>query len=842
MNAVVFNTARRDQQRWLRHRAVYYVLIHDGDTFVPNVGLTSIVLDDGALIVGGTPIYNARFTADHIAWAQQSAGLYSAGHLYLHGDGLNAHGVVYQGTSRADAVSHDFIGTSIKPATYRTAVTTSSYPRSNHPPAVPSSGWRAGPELEIGFEMRVGFTMPRPVVSLGGRDVSRFVSWSVDVRGETLLSLTIDDAACVALGPDAPKSAWLAFDPYSPNPTGAGAVTACCGATPPPGRQFLWAATAVAETVRLQVAPLRSIPRETLTAAHGALTIADLMTILPDDTVTDYARAALLRNMKWAMGQDDTQRDWLDKFLGQIPPTIESAGATDLIRDGLSWYQNDFAKAYVTEMFQKYNGDNVPEYRRLDDQQAAKLDEYFVSGLAASADYSKQQSGIYVEAFRTSLPAINAYLSDGPDGGEKWAAALFNKLTDGAQFTLMVNRVAGALGDKAAMAPVNNFASLLTALQPDATLARSYFKSILTGTVTKLAPDAIHSDKNTIMQWLPSAFEELLRHFADHDGDMPDGLDITEQEAKDMLDLYLKSPADISSALGDLIAKVSASDLLDQIVQLEDQFDNIAERWPALAKASKLLFALGWIGSVSNILAILIKGDWSKMTDVQKAQFVTDFAKTALDGFDAVPDIYNGVKSISIKVWSKAMSEANASEVQIEMQSISEQALDGEDMVVAVANEVSPLLEAGAAETSAFARIFAEGIVSGVVKIFGAVAALAMAGYSLWQTIKDIQGGKGVSIIVLDFLIVTANLVSAGLLIAGMFAASSMFPPAAALAALTGAILSIIEVSLEPPPPNPIDDFMKDVGIPWVDAYSPPLTTTRPSPQLMLLSQTGWAR
>ncbi|QPF83534.1 hypothetical protein IC762_28090 [Bradyrhizobium genosp. L] len=842
MNAVVFNTARRDQRRWLRHRAVYYVLIHDGDTFVPNARLTSIVLDNGALIVGGTPIYNARFTADHIAWVQQSAGLYSAGHIYLHGEGLNAHGVVYQGTSRADAVSHDFIGTSIKPAAYRTAVTTSAYPDSSDHPAVPSSDWRAGPELAIGYEMRVGFTMPEPVVALGGRDVTRFATWSVDAKGEALLFLALDDAACAALGPDAPRSAWLAFDISSPHPTGAGAVTACCGPTPPPGQRFLFTATPVAETARLAIAPLRSIPRETLTAAVGALTIADLMTILPDDTVTDYARAALLRNMKWAMGQDDTQRDWLDKFLGQIPPTIESTEATDLIRSSLSWYQSDFAKAYLTEMFQKYDGHDVPEYRRLNDQQAAKLDEYFVSGLAASADYSKQQSGLYVEAFRTSLPAINAYLSDGPGGGEKWAQALFEKLTDGAQFTLMVNRVAGALGDKAAMAPVNNFASLLTALQPDATLARSYFKSILTGTVTKLAPKAIHSDKDMIMQWLPSALEAILRHFADHDGDRPDGVDITEQEAKDMLDLYLKSPADISSALGDLIAKVIASDLLDQIVQLEDQFGSIAERWPAFAKASKLLFALGWIGSVSNILVILIKGDWSKMTDVQKAQFVTDFAKTTLDGFDAVPEIYNGVKSITVKVWSRAMSEANAPELQIEMQSISEQALDGEDLVVAVANEVSPLLEAGAAETSAFARIFAEGVVSGVVKIFGAVAALAMAGYSLWQAIKDIEGGKGVTIIVLDFLIVTANLVSAGLLIAGLMTATSIFPPAAALAALAGAILSIIEVSLEPPPPNPIDDFMKDVGIPWVDAYSSPLTTKQPSPQLMRLARTGWAR
>ena len=838
MNALVFNTTRRDQKRWLRHRAVYYVLIHDGDAFAPDARLTSIILDDGALIVGGAPIHNARFTADHIAWVQQSQGLYSAGHIYLHGEGLNAHGVVYQGTSRADAVSCDFIGTAVKPVAYRTAITTDAYPDSQNPRAIPASDWRPGPDLEIGYEMRVGFTMPKPVVSLGGRDVTRFATWSVDAKGETLLSLAIDEATCAALGPDAPKAAWLAFDPYDPAPAGAGAVTTRCGASPPPGRRFLWTAAPIAETAKLVVAPVKRIALETLTAAVGALTISDLMTILPDDTVTDYARAALMRDMKWAMGQDDTERDWLAKFLGQVPPTIDSSKETDLIRDGLSWYQNDFAKAYLTETFQKYNGDDIPDYRRLDDQQAAKLDEYFRSGLAKSVDYNKQQSGIYVEAFRASLPAIDAYLFDGPDGGAKWAKALFDKLTEGAQFTLMVNRVAGALGDKAAMAPVNNFASLLTVLQPDATLARSYFKSILTGTVTKLAPETVHSDKDTIMQWLPTAMAELLRRFAD--GDIPDGVDLTEQEAQDMLELYLKDPADICSALGDVIAKLSASDLLDQFAQLEDQFDNIAERWPGLAKAAKLMFVVGWIGSVSNVLVVLIKGDWSKMTDVQKAQFVTDGAKLVMDAFEVVPEIYNGAKSITLSVWNRAMSEANAPEVQIEMQSISEQALDGEDMIVAVANELSPLLEAGGAEVGAFARIFAEGIVGGVVKIFGAVAALAMAGYSLWQLINDVEGGKGVTTLVFDSLIFTANLVAAGLLVAGLFVASSVFPPAAALAALAGAILSIIEVALDKPP-NPVDDFMKDVGIPWVDAYQPPSSTVKPSAHLLLLSRTRWA-
>jgi len=793
-------------------RNAYHVLRHDDEEgFVTHRELPSIVLDRGRLTVGSVPILNARFSADCITWVQQSPGRYTSGHLYVYAKGMSIHGVVHQGTSRTDAVRHDFIGTTVKPVTYRTSITKQPYPRTQDPSSIPSSGWVDGLDLVIGYELQIGGTVPVPLVSLGGQDISPYTTWSVAANGKTVLIITLDDGACDLVGPQFYKAARLIFDPYVPVPSGDGTVSATCGVAPPDSGVFFWKTTAVAEAAHA-VAPmaLERISHADLIEPAGDLTIADLMTILPSDTVDQDANDMLMRNMKWAMAQDSTEKDWLGTFLGETAPSVDEPGEISLIQKSLSWYQNDFAKAYLTQAFQNYSGPNAPDHK-LDSGQAAKLDAWFKTGLAKTADFTVQHRGIYVDAFRRVNTTLDDYINDGK---EKWTKALFDTLTNGPQFVLMVNRVHGAAGDQAAMTPLNNFATLLTALEPTAETATAYYKAVLTGIINKIGPATVHSDRDTILQWLPKAMEELLRHFAD--GNIPDGVEISQQEAKAMLEEYLKHQAEVCAAMADLMQAAIASDLLKQAGVMEDGFANIAARWPKLAKMTKLMFAIGWIGSVATILATLIKGDWSKMTDVQKAQFVTEIAQSAIQGYDAVPMIYNGVKNFSLKDWTQWMKKANAPEAQVEMQEIGQRAAGDEDLLEVAVNETMPLLKAGAAEASGFARVFAEGIVSGVVKILGALAAVAMAGYSLWQLIKDVDGHGSVSTVVFDALILTANAISAACLLVGLFSASALFPLAGAVAAIVGVVLSMLAAFFEKPA-NPVDDFMKDVGIPFVD-------------------------
>jgi hypothetical protein len=814
MGAMTLKFDRRDQHALRRLRTSYHVLRHDAEAgFVTHEDVPAIVLDNGRLAVGNVPIHTAKFTADHITWRQQSPGRYSSGHLYVHNNGLSIHGAVLHGTSPADAVRHDVIGTVVKPVTYKTRITKQPYFRTQDPAGIPESDWSDGLELAITFELSVGASVPAPKVVLGGVDITPVTTWAVAANGNTVLAIVMDDVTCT-LAPQLYQTARLSFDPYAPTPTGSGTVSALCSGGPPDSKVYFWTGKPVAQARQEKPLALERIAPADVVAAAVELKVETLMTILPDQQVSDDANSMLMRNMKWAMGQDGTERDWLSTFFGQTPPSIVEEDQIALIKQSVGWYQNDFAKAYMTQSFQYYSGPNAPTDHRLNGDQAKKLDEWFKTGLAATPDFTVQHRGIYVDAFRGVHQELNAFLND---GGEKWAKALFDVLTGGPQFVLMVNRVAGAAGDPAAMAPVNNFATLLTALQPSADYAKAYFKSVLTGVVNRVIPQSTHLDKSTILEWLPKAMEEMLRRFAD--GNIPEGAQISQQEAKEILQEYLKHQMDIATALADLLASIVASNLLQQTEKAEEGFESIAKRWPKLAKAAKLMFVLGWIGSLATLLATLIKGDWKNMSDVQKAQFVTEIAQAALQAFDAVPLMYTGVKSITIKVWQKYVQRINEPEEQIELQEIGDRAADG-DMVEAAAEEMRPLLAEGAAEPGAFARIFAEGIVSGVVKILGAMAAVAMAGYTLWQLITDLKNGS-ISTIVFDSLIFAANLLSAVCLTVALFTVSTFFPIAGAVLAIAGVVLSMLAQFLEKPS-NPVDDFMRDVGIPFVDALKLP--------------------
>ena len=155
-------------------------------------------MNRGRLTVGNVQIHTARFSADCITWVQQSPGRYTSGHLYVYAKGMSIHGVVHQGTSRADAVRHDFIGTTVKPVTYKTAITRQAHPRIQDPSQIPASEWTDGLDLVIAYEIKMGGTVPEPVVSLGGQDITGCTTWSVAANGSTVLVIKLDDGALVA--------------------------------------------------------------------------------------------------------------------------------------------------------------------------------------------------------------------------------------------------------------------------------------------------------------------------------------------------------------------------------------------------------------------------------------------------------------------------------------------------------------------------------------------------------------------------------------------------------------------------------------------------------------------
>lgn len=828
MGMMFLTYERRAHNATRRVRASYHLLTHQGEAgFAAHPDLPHLSINNGKLKVGDVVVHSPVLSTDHISWAQKTASGFTRGHLFLTLDRREIHGAIQLGTSEQDAQDFHVYGNTAKPFTYKTQITKTTYPKATDPHTLPASAWQDGLDLTISYEQKVGSTSLSPQVSLGGNDVTPYTSWSVDSTGATVITVALDSTACDFLA-GVYKNASIAFDMYVPVPAGNGTVTAICG-DPAPKDVYFWRSVPVAAEAAAPSDPLETAEAEPLLALSDDLRLSELMTILPDSLVNDAANSMLLRNMKYAMGRDGTEKEWLSKFFGQVPPTITDPAQVKLIEQSLNWYQNDFAKTYMTQAFNGYTGPNEPS-TRLDTAQAEKLDYHLRQGMAKSPDFTIQQQGIYVQSFITIKTRLKAYIDD---GGVKWANELFDALTTDPQFTLMVNRVAGAAGDPAAMGPVNNFATLLTALQPTGEIAQKYYTSILTGTITKMLPESVHNDKDTVMEWVPQTLTLLLQKIAN--GEIPDAGGISQSEAKEMLEIVIKHQLEITSTLADLFQSIAATGLVSQTRQVEEKFAEAFQQWPKLAKAGKLMFCIGWIGSLSSVITALVKGDWKNMSDEEKAEFITQCVQLGVQAFDAVPLIYNGAKSMSLAVWNKFSSTVNEPVVQVEVQQVGNNVAGKGGLIETAAEETAPLLNAERlGQGTLYARLFGESILAGVLKIMGAICAVAMAAWSLWQLIDDVTHNGSVSTIVFDSLVFAANFLSAVCLVADLFVATTFLPIAGAVLALVGIIVAFIATFFEKPA-NPVEDFMRNVGVPFAKGLpAPPPPKASPMPRISL--------
>jgi len=295
-------------------------------------------------------------------------------------------------------------------------------------------------------------------------DVSAMSSWTIDPKSQrTVLLLNLDASVVCEFDAALYTSARIAFDQLVLDPTFVGSVSATCADESGSG-SYLWTGTAQPSGVAANGGRATTAPAPIeLTAADlqtspSDLRKSELITIVPDSSVTNEANAMLVENMKWAFSQSGDESGWVAEFFGEEPPALPT-DRMELVKRSLSWYQDNFGKAYVGWTFANYSGANAPGVQ-LNDEQKLKLKYYLQTGMAKETDFTTQQNGIYLQAYVAALPRLQAYIAD---GGEKWAKEVYDVITSPAQLTLMVNRIYGAAGTPGTMEPANNFATLLRA-------------------------------------------------------------------------------------------------------------------------------------------------------------------------------------------------------------------------------------------------------------------------------------------------------------------------------------------------------------------------------------------
>jgi hypothetical protein len=810
--------------RALRQTYSAHAFEHEQAAFVAGHGVGEIRLDGGRLFVDEIPVLRPHMSHESLSWRQQAKGTFTAGNLWFARGGTELHGTVYRGTSSADATEHHVLATTIQPVAYDTRITTAREPDGTDPSTLPDSAWQTGLTLEIGYEMSTGDSAPTPVVCLNGEDVSDMTSWTIDDKTQqTVLMLALDPSIVCSLDPSLYLTGRIAFDQYKPLPTFSGTVSATCADQTGTGA-YLWtgAARASADGAAAPRPAAASPEPLELTAEHleddPSLSIAELMSIVPDSSVSDTANNMLLENMKWAMGQDSTEKGWLEMFTGEEPPVL-SPDRQNVAAKSTTWYQQQFAKAYFGWGFTNYSGPNAPSVN-LDDGQKLKLKYFLQTGMAKDPDFNLQQNGIYLQAFVGSKPRLQAYLAD---GGEKWAQQLYGVVTSPPQITLMVNRIFGTGGLQGAMTPANNFATLLSALEgPAGPLAKNYIQMVTTAVLTQLAHMTTWQDQGAVMEWLPAFLQTFLDQVATNQS-LPDEAKIVAQQIHDMAQQLGGQVERVAEEAAAFVLNANGANILEKTQNAEIAF---VKKWPQFQKVGQMLFFAAWC--VGVVMVVKAFQNWKDLTPEQKGEAVLEAVSLGLSAVDVFPPILSGLKSMGLAGWQKFTAWRFGPEAQDQVADMNK-LQSGEDFVENAANETTPLLDASTQTIktagTTWETVFATA--SKVVAIVGVVISAAFAVLSTYTFIKDILDGAPITQEVFDGIMAVTNIAMTVCLILDLVLATTVFAIAAAVLAIVGLVIALIEMFVVKPE-NPLDAFMKSTVIPFVDGL--PAQTPPPAP------------
>jgi hypothetical protein len=832
----------------MSHVYVAHTYSPEHSAFHAGGGVQAIRFTGGRMYVDELPVLKPYFGTDGVSWSQQTPGHFTSGHLHFLSDGVELHGTVYRGTTPADAQQHDVLATTIQPVNYATQITTRRFPANLDPAEIPSDAWTTGLVLAIGYTQNLGDTVPTPQVLLDQQDISTSTAWSIDPKTQqTVLSLVLDAGVACTFDNSLYLTGKIEFNIYQVLPTFVGTLSSTCQDLSGNGVYF-WkgtaqptaatdaaatdatanegavtggvASAAVAAPRALlhpeKFTPLALTENDLVPAADSSLSIAELMSIIPDSSVSEMANTILLENMKWAMGQDSTETDWLSMVFGEKPPVIPQS-QQDLVKKSLSWYQGDFAKSYLGYAISNYSGPGAPS-KNLNDDQKLQLKYFLQTGMAKDSDFNTQQNGIYLNAFIQAKPRLQAYIAD---TSGKWSQQLYAVVTSPAQMTLMINRIYGASGQQGAMTPANNFATLLSALQPSGQLARQYIQAVLSGVLSNTAHQTTMKadSQSDVMEWLPDFLQQFLDRVA-HDDSVPDEAKIAAAQIKQMMQDEGMSITQLAQQMSNFIVNANGANILQKTQNAQSAF---IKAYPKFEKVGQMMFFAGWCMGILMVTKAF--QNWKNLTPEDKAKAILSTVTLGLEALDIVPKFIQGVKEMGMNGWNKFTEWRNSSEGSVEEIEMTESA----DWVKNGANETTPLFDAVNGGIKVEATLW-ERIFTGAAKIVAVVGVVVSAAFAVLSTIdfiNDIRSGQPVTKDIFDGIMMATNILMTICLVIDLFVATTVFAMAAAVLAIVGLIIAFIAMFVVKPK-NPLDSLMSDYIIPFVKGLPP--QTPPPNP------------
>lgn len=796
---------------------VYFVHCDDGQGgFARGGAVDRIELRKGSLAVDGVPILQPRFHGNAVSWAQRTKDHYSAGCLYISGNGLECRGTITSGPSPAEAKAAALVAVAIEPTTYRTRITSRRYPVGTNPASVPADAWQDGLEMTLGFRHEAGHALPRLIVTINGVDIPDRVILDVDTHGRLHIEVILEDEASVycLFDPSLYLRGRFHFSTFGERFEGT--LTSTCFDLSGEGA-YLWKGEAIASPRE----SARAIEQRAIAPGDllelEALDVRELMTLIPSSQVGTTTNAMLVENMKWAMGQTEDGKQLLQTFFQQTPPVL-APEQENLARQDLAWFQNDFSVGYLGWGLQSLTGPNAPT-TRLDAHQEIRLNNWLERIVPVSIPFTRQMIGLYTDAYLKSQPRLRAYIAD---GGPKWAQALNATITEPAQLSLVVGNVTAAKD----MSIANNFATLLRTLDPDSDLASKYAETVLTRVLLQQTWGTVAKDRDALMEWLPNILEEFVNRFGTRGGAAAEG----DHEKKAIADDLEKAAeffgdfTELANQFALVLIAAKGSSIAGQTESAEKAFKT---KFPKFATAAKALLFVAWAAGVVSVVVAFL--GWNTITSEDKAHAIT--AAVGLVNVAAEQIVGILKNRMTLRDWNAVNRFAGEPGAINATRSILQQR--SQSFPEVGARETSPMLDARTRTVNPsrnWTKIF-----SNATKVIGVIGVAVSAAFTIISAIKLIKegtAGKSPGEAVLDVLIFVANFFSTVAMVLNLIAANVVFAIAASALAIIGLILSIIAIFIpRPESEKPTNKFMAEKAIPFVNRI--PIALPPPSPRLL---------
>ena len=773
--------------------------------------ISVIYFDHGELFIDDLHIARPRFGPRAVSWHQQTKGRFTSGHLSFDLDGIKCQGSIALGTSAESHAQYDLFATAIPPSTYTTQLTSSRFPDGTDISSIPASAWVSGLAFQLGYQEQPNQPLPTSYVTMDNQQITDYISLVVLQNDQLQIQFDLDADVVCQFDNNLYLSGAIVLSTFGE--TFSGKVSGTCQDQTGQGSYF-WRGTVTGQQPFAAPAFFTRI-REAELVSDTALTLGELVTLVPDETVTQLANTMLVENVKWAIGQSDTEKDWLPTFFAQQQPTLSPAQQA-IAGQGTDWYQQKFAIAYLTSAFDNWDAAGAPAIK-LDKDQKAKLKNYLTQGVAQETSFNTQMNLLTKLAYVESKNRVQDYIND---GGEKWAAALFAAITSASQLSLLLNRLKASHD----ISSGNNFAVLLQTLDPSGNYAKQYGEIVVSRVLLDATLETKIMDKDLTMSWLPSALEIFVREYGTPETGVAPGAALVSDDKRAAADALNEAAqalggfTALAAQFADFLIAAKGTNIIEQSALAREAF---ATAYPNLAAAGNALFFINWVGGVFNVVVSF--PNWNAESPTKKASVITSCVNLIGKAADKVVSILKG--EMTLDNWNQLNQWA--SEQVEDFAQINREVADVEDegWIQVGLEDTSELFNAEmgtivVAETR-WAKIYANA--GKVVAVVGIAASAAFTVLSTIDFVNDIKSGHPVTKTAFDGIVMASNAITTVCLVLDLALSMAAFALAAAVFAVIGLIASIVLLFLpKAEDPSPTTQFMEDRGVPLVNALPAP--------------------